>query len=111
MMIYHEKIEKKTLQPGVVFQYLGKGTKMNVFHWNMADGSVVEKHSHASEQFGYVIKGGFRIEMEGESYEIHAGDAYFIPPQRTHSFLALGDTEAIDVFNPIKDPIPDGREA
>lgn len=106
MMIYHEAIVKKEIKPGVVFQYLGKGEKMNVFHWNMADGKVVEKHSHVSEQFGYVIRGGFRIEMAGKVYEIHAGDAYMIPPNVEHSFVALGDTEAIDVFYPIKEPIP-----
>ena len=41
MMVYHDKIEKKEINPGVIFQYLGKGTWMNVFHWNMADGSIV----------------------------------------------------------------------
>lgn len=111
MMVYHKEIAKKEINPGVLFQYLGKGAHMNVFHWNMADGKVVARHSHVSEQFGYVIKGGFRIEMEGQTYEIHAGDAYFIPPEVEHSFVALGDTEAIDVFHPIKDPIPDGRQA
>ncbi len=111
MMIYHQKIEKKEINPGVIFQYFGKGEHMNVFHWNMAAGKVVAMHSHESEQFGYVIKGGFIIEMENEKFEIGQGDAYFIPPNVEHSFVAVGDTEAIDVFNPIKNPIPDGREA
>lgn len=111
MMVYHDKIEKKEVNPGVLFQYLGKGTWMNVFHWNMADGSIVALHSHPSEQFGYVIKGGFIIEMEGQKFEIGAGDAYFIPPDVPHSFIAVGETEAIDVLNPMKDPIPDGRPA
>lgn len=111
MMIYHKEIEKKEINPGVLFQYLGKGEKLNVFHWNMADGKVVANHSHESEQFGYVIKGGFKIEMAGQTYEIHSGDAYMIPPNVEHSFVALGDTEAIDVFYPIKNPIPDGRQA
>ena len=111
MMIYHDKIEKKEINPGVIFQYLGKGTLMNVFHWNMADGSAVPMHTHESEQFGYCIKGGFKIIEDGKEYEIGAGDAYFIPPNVPHSFVAVGDTEAIDVFNPIKNPIPDGRKA
>ncbi|MCE5285599.1 MAG: cupin domain-containing protein [Pelosinus sp.] len=111
MMIYHQEIEKKEINPGVFFQYLGKGERMNVFHWNMAAGKVVAKHSHESEQFGYVLKGGFVIEMEDKKFEIGQGDAYFIPSNVEHSFVSIGDTEAIDVFYPIKSPIPDGREA
>ena len=41
MMIYHDKIEKKEINSGVIWQYLGKGNEMMVYHWNMADGSEV----------------------------------------------------------------------
>lgn len=46
MMIYHDKIEKKEINPGVIFQYLGKGKEMMIYHWNMADGSEVAMHTH-----------------------------------------------------------------
>lgn len=106
MFCYGEKTEKKDFGNGVIFQYLGKGQNMNVFHWNMADGSVVALHKHPEEQFGYVIKGGFEIELEGKKYILKAGDAYFIPPDEVHSFIAIGDTEAIDIFAPVKKEIP-----
>lgn len=111
MMVYHDKIEKKEINPGVVFQYLGKGTHMMTYHWNMADGSKVEMHTHESEQFGYCIKGGFIIVEGDETYEIGAGDAYFIPPNVPHSFVAVGDTEAIDIFTPLRETLPDGNPA
>ena len=106
MICYHEKIEKKDLGDGVLFQYLGIGENMNVFHWNMADKSVVPLHQHPEEQLGYVIKGGFEIKMGDETFILKAGDAYFIPPNALHSFVAIGETEAIDVFSPIKKVIP-----
>lgn len=84
MMIYHDKIEKKEINPGVVFQYLGKGKEMMVYHWNMAD---------------------------GKRYEIGAGDAYIIPANVPHSFIAVGDTEAIDIFHPLRTTLPDGNPA
>ena len=66
MMIYHDKIEKKEINPGVVFQYLFQGGKQLMgYHWNMADGSKVEMHTHESEQLGYCIKGGFIIVEDG----------------------------------------------
>ncbi|MDD5092510.1 MAG: cupin domain-containing protein, partial [Candidatus Wallbacteria bacterium] len=80
--------------------------KMNVLHWNMQDGAEVKLHQHPEEQFGYVIKGGFRYVMGDNTYEIFAGDSYFVPPNVPHSFIALGETEAIDVFSPIRKEIP-----
>ena len=75
---------------------------MNVFHWNMADGSIVPLHNHPEEQFGYIIKGGFEMLVGDEKVTLKEGDAYFIPPNVLHKFIAIGETEAIDIFAPIK---------
>lgn len=109
-IIIREKIRKQKTAPGVLMQNLGSGKLMNTLHWNMEDGSIVDWHNHPAEQFGYCIQGGFKIFYDDgtiqEEYEIHAGDCYFIPPNVLHKFIALGETEAIDVFNPIKVDIP-----
>jgi quercetin dioxygenase-like cupin family protein len=102
MFVHTKSIRKDELRKGVLVQELGQGTSMNVLHWNMADGSEVPLHEHVQEQFGYVIKGGFDILIGEERSVLSAGDAYFIPPNVKHSFRAIGETEAIDVFNPIK---------
>jgi len=106
MFCFHEEIKKEELSAGVVVQELGYGTEMNVLHWNMANRSVVPLHKHPQEQFGYVIKGGFEIVVGDEKSVLKAGDAYFIPPNVQHSFVAVGETEAIDVFSPIKKDFP-----
>jgi len=105
-MIYREKIEKEDIGGGILMQNLGAGDRMSVLHWNMDDGSIVDWHEHPNEQFGYVIKGGFIIYMGDEEYVLKEGDAYFVPPNTQHKFIATGETEAIDVFNPIKTDIP-----
>ena len=109
MRCYHERLEKKDLGGGVTLQVLGFGENMNVLHWNMEDGSLVPWHNHPQEQFGYIIKGGFKMKVDDETFTLKAGDAYFIPPNAWHEFVAVGDTEAIDVFNPIKEDFP-GKE-
>ena len=43
---------------------------------------------------------------DSEEYVLKEGDAYFVPPNTQHKFVATGETEAIDVFNPIKTDIP-----
>jgi len=106
MFCYHDKIEKIDMGGGVIRQYLGEGRNMNVQHWNMADKSVVKLHKHSQEQFGYVIKGGFKMVVGDETVELKVGDAYFIPPDVLHEFTAVGETEAIDAFSPVKTDFP-----
>lgn len=109
-IIYRDKIKKQKTSKGILMQNIGSGKLMNVLHWDMEDESIVDWHCHHSEQFGYVMKGGFKIFFDDgkikEEYEIHAGDCYFVPPNVLHKFIAQGETEAIDVFNPIKVDIP-----
>jgi quercetin dioxygenase-like cupin family protein len=105
MVCYHKEIEKKEVSPGVLLQDIGRGVNMNVLHWNLVDKNFLPTHQHPEEQFGYVIKGGFELTIGVEKYILSAGDAYFIPPNTIHSFLAIGETEAIDIFSPVRDVI------
>ena len=109
MYLFHKDIPRQDIGGGIIMQELGPGERMNVLHWNMADGSVIPLHDHPQEQFGYVIRGGFEMTIDGEVATLREGDAYFIPPNAPHTFTALGATEAIDVFNPVKVDIP-GRK-
>lgn len=106
MVIHHEAIEKVDMGLGVLRQDFANGKNMNVLHWNMADRSVVGMHTHPQEQFGYVIKGGFELTIGEETHILKAGDAYLVPADIPHGFVAIGDTEAIDVFAPVKTAFP-----
>jgi len=106
MFCYHDEKEKIDMGKGIIRQDLGEGERMNVLHWNMKDKSEVKLHQHTQEQFGYVIKGGFEIKIGDETSILKKDDAYFIPPNVLHSFVAIGETEAIDVFSPVKEDFP-----
>ena len=105
-MIKHSEVAKVDMGKGVVRQDFAMGKNLNVLHWNMADGSEVGMHTHPQEQFGYVIKGGFRLTIGEEVYELSEGDAYLVPADVPHGFVAVGETEAIDVFAPVKTGFP-----
>ena len=106
MFIDHTTIEKIDMGAGVVRQDFAQGERLNVLHWNMGDNSEVKLHTHSQEQFGYVIKGGFKMLIGDEEKILNAGDAYIVPPDVPHSFVAIGETEAIDVFSPVKEDFP-----
>jgi quercetin dioxygenase-like cupin family protein len=100
---YIKDVEKKEIFKGVTGQYLGSGENMNVMHWNFEDNVSLPEHHHEAEQFGYIIKGGFKATINGVTKILMAGDYYFVPSNALHSFNSIGDTEAIDVFSPIKE--------
>jgi quercetin dioxygenase-like cupin family protein len=106
MYVFRKKLDKFDMGGGVIRQYLGEGQKLNAQHWDMADKSVVKLHKHKQEQFGYVIKGGFKMYIGGKTAVLKAGDAYFIPANVLHEFVATGQTEAIDLFTPVKKDFP-----
>lgn len=85
---------------GVQLRVLGATERMNALHWLSPDGASLPVHSHPEEQFGYVLRGGFRMTIGEETRELSAGDSYFIPANEPHSFLTIGVTEAIDIFSP-----------
>lgn len=94
--------DTKEILEGVLGTYLGSGQNMNVMHWQFDDNVALPPHSHEAEQFGYIIKGGFRVTIDGETTLLGPGDFYFVPSNAEHSFVSVGKTEAIDVFSPIR---------
>ncbi len=110
MIIKKSDLEDRDLGGGIIMQPMGDGQNLNAFHWDLADGAVIPWHSHPNEQFGYIIKGGFDIKINDTEYQLGPGDSYYIPPDAMHTFVAIGQTEAIDVFSPRRDKIPDKIE-
>jgi quercetin dioxygenase-like cupin family protein len=102
MFCFHETIEKKEVAPGVTLQVLGRGDQINAVHWDFADGAVAAVQEHPQEQFGYVIQGSFRVTIGDETVILKAGDSYYVPANVPHAFVAIGATEAIDVFTPVR---------
>lgn len=105
LFVFRNELKKSDLGGGFIRQYLGACEKMNAQHVDMADGSKVKMHNHPQVQFGYVIRGGFEVTIGNDIQILKAGDAYFIPAGMLHGFTAIGQTEAIDVFSPIRPEI------
>jgi quercetin dioxygenase-like cupin family protein len=103
MFCYSNQLKKSPFRDGILLQHLGQGDNINAVHWNFEDGAVVDRHQHPQEQFGYVIAGGFEVTIGEETHLLQAGDAYFVPANVPHRFVAVGKTEAIDVFTPCRE--------
>ncbi len=66
--------------------------------------SVVEEHSHPHEQAGMLIEGELTFTIDGETFQVKAGDMWRIPGGISHKVVAEnGPAKALDVFNPIRE--------
>jgi quercetin dioxygenase-like cupin family protein len=55
----------------------------------LAPGQSTERHYHRqSEEIYLIVKGGGRLEVDGEEREVAAGDAILIPPGAWHQLVA-----------------------
>ena len=106
MFRFLDQIKPIEVSKDIILKELGSGEKLTVLHWDMNDKSTVPEHSHPEEQFGYVIKGGFEMVIGTETAILKEGDCYFIPSDVPHSFTVIGETEAIDVFSPVRTSFP-----
>lgn len=87
---------------GVYLTQLAVGERMSVQHFHIDTGAVVPEHSHDHEQVGFVARGTFTFEVNGDEYVIGPGDSYVIPPGEPHRAENRTDepVTGIDVFSP-----------
>lgn len=76
------------------------GKLRQITKMNYVVGNYGSPHQHPNEQSGYVISGRYELIIDGEEYELQAGDTYAIPGNQIHSFKVIEGGEVIDVFTP-----------
>lgn len=101
-VIKRENAKKRTFK-GVSLDSLAVGEKSMVTKMNYVVGNYATEHTHPHEQCGYVISGKYRLTVEGQVFELTAGDSYAIPGNVPHSFLVIEGGEVVDVFTPARE--------
>ena len=78
------------------------GEKITVAQIFLAKDGVVPLHQHESEQISTGVTGAMKFEIEGKEIVLRAGDVLLIPSNVPHRVTALEDSQALDVFSPIR---------
>jgi unsaturated pyranuronate lyase len=63
-------------------------------------GAVVPRHSHANEQYSWIISGALKFIFDDREIVVSAGEVLVIPPHAAHRVEAMEDTVDIDFFAP-----------
>jgi unsaturated pyranuronate lyase len=87
------------------------GDRVTLARFILKKGCAVSAHSHANEQMSTVLSGSMRFVVGGREVIVRAGETLHIPPHTEHSAEALEDTDALDVFAPVRQDWIDGRDA
>jgi quercetin dioxygenase-like cupin family protein len=90
-------------EPGLRRQVMSTSDTMMLVRHRMEAGWVGQRHSHPHEQLVYVVSGAIRLNMQGESYDLRAGDSLLVPGGVEHEASASEASEVLDVFTPARE--------
>ncbi len=100
MVLKYEDITATKPSPGITRRILARGGTMMGVEASFEKGAVGEVHRHEHEQVSYIVSGSFRYTADGETYELKAGDSYYVAPNVSHGAVALEDSVILDIFTP-----------
>ncbi|MCX6594145.1 MAG: cupin domain-containing protein [Acidobacteria bacterium] len=85
--------------------------RMTVARLWLKAGAVVPEHHHENEQVTMLSSGRLLFFMEGDVYTVSAGQTLVIPPNVPHRVEAIEDSEATDLFSPVREDWLRGDDA
>lgn len=71
----------------------GQHIEIGVLKYKAGEGASM--HSHPHEQISIILSGRSRVTLDGEVFEVTAGEAVHIPPNVPHRVEILEDSEVI----------------
>ena len=77
----------------------------------MKKGAVVARHQHVNEQITNLQRGRLKFVFDDGERMLEAGDSLQIPSNIPHLVEAMEDSEALDLFSPIREDWLRGDDA
>jgi quercetin dioxygenase-like cupin family protein len=96
--------DTSALVPGITAATLA-GTRLSATRFVLDPGADVPEHSHDSEEFGHVVRGGLELRCEGVTTTLREGDAFVVPGGVPHAARALdAGCELLECYTPPRVP-------
>ena len=98
-----KKVESKSSPHGEMGQqYLVAGKRVSMRLWILEPGGELIKGatSRDYETVGYVISGSARLEVEGQTLNLKAGDSWLVPAGALHQYTILERFTAVEATAP-----------
>lgn len=100
MIRHHSDSKPIEMLPGIIRRTLITTDKLMICEFRFKAGAEIPIHEHPHEQVGYVVSGKVVMLIDGNEYNLGAGDSYGAPSGVSHSAKILEETIIIDTFSP-----------
>jgi quercetin dioxygenase-like cupin family protein len=94
-----DRMEAEKLNDKITRQMLN-GAHTTVARIFLAQGAIVPRHRHESEQFSLILAGALKFVFDNGERIVRGGEMIFIPSNVPHAAEALEDTVDLDIFSP-----------
>ncbi len=96
-----------TPEPGMKRQVLAHTDQLMLVRHYFEKDWVGARHSHPHHQLVYVVSGSIRVDIDGKTFDVHAGDSFVVDGNVEHQASALEPSEVLDVFTPVREDYRD----
>jgi len=94
-------------EPGMKRQVLAHTDQLMLVRHYFEKDWVGARHSHPHHQLVYVVSGSIRVDIDGKTFDVHAGDSFVVDGNVEHQASALEPSEVLDVFTPVREDYRD----
>jgi quercetin dioxygenase-like cupin family protein len=97
-----KKVESRSSPQGDMGQrYLVAGKRVSMRLWVLEPGGELKTPtSREYETVGYVISGRARLDLEGQTLKLNAGDSWLVPAGAMHQYKILEPFTAVEATAP-----------
>jgi quercetin dioxygenase-like cupin family protein len=97
-----KKVESKSSPLGDMGQkYLVAGKRVSMRLWVLEPGAELKAAtSREYETVGYVISGSARLDLEGQTLNLKAGDSWLVPAGAMHQYTIVEPFTAVEATAP-----------
>ena len=97
-----KKVQSKSSPRGDMGQkYLVAGKRVSMRLWALEPGGELKAAtSREYETVGYVIRGSARLDLEGQTLNLKAGDSWLVPAGAMHQYTILEPFTAVEATAP-----------
>jgi mannose-6-phosphate isomerase-like protein (cupin superfamily) len=96
MVVNHQNSQRYSGGENCAGWHLLRTPGLSIIQERVPPGASEVRHSHlVAQQFFYILSGVARMEIDGQSYTLQAGDGIHIPPQTPHQFRNQSDAEGV----------------
>ena len=103
VVVNHEAAKESQPEPGLTRKVMAYNDKLFLAEHQMIKGWAGAVHSHPHDQVVYIVRGHLKVNCQGKSFELRAGDTFVVRGSVQHGASAIEDSLVIDVFTPCRE--------